>query len=158
EVGFIEGRNVAIEYRFANNAPARLPELAEDLVRRRVSVIAASGSQAAVAAKGTTTTIPIIFRTGGDLLNLGVVTQFNKPGGNITGINDINVELGPKRLGLLHDLLPKASHVAMFAGSSDADSDIANIRTAASNIGMSVEPIRASTSSDIDLAFGSLVQ
>jgi putative ABC transport system substrate-binding protein len=158
EVGYIEGRNVAIEYRFANNAPARLPELADDLVRRHVSVIATSSSEAAVAAKGATTTIPIVFRTGVDPVKLGLVAQFNKLGGNITGINDINSELGPKRLGLLHALLPKASRVGMFAGPINADSDIPNIRAAASNIGMSVEAIRARTSSDIDSAFGSLVQ
>ena len=97
EVGFIEGRNIAIEYRFGNNAPDRLPELAADLVRRRVNVIAAIGMQASVAAKGATATIPIVFRTGADPVRYGLVAQFNKPGGNITGINDITLDLAACR-------------------------------------------------------------
>jgi putative ABC transport system substrate-binding protein len=97
EVGFIEGRNIAIEYRFANNAPDRLAELAADLVRRRVNVIATIGMQASAAAKGATAKIPIVFRTGADPVRYGLVAQFNKPGGNITGINDITLDLAACR-------------------------------------------------------------
>jgi len=158
EVGYTEGRNVAIEYRFADNTPDRLPELAVDLVRRRVSVIAASSMQAAAAAKGATETIPIVFRIGVDPVQNALVAQFNRPGSNITGISDITLDLGPKRLGLLHDLLPKAARLAILTGPGSPDFEIADVRTAASNIGMSVEVIRANNSHDIDAAFDSLAQ
>ena len=158
EVGYIEGRNIAIEYRFANNEPDRLPELAVDLVGRRVNLIAASSSPAALAAKRATESIPIVFRTSVDPVQIGLVAQFNNPGGNITGINDITSAIGPKRLGLLHDLLPKAWRLAILAGPTDPDSNIADIRTAASNIGMSVEVIRAKSSRDLDPAFEGFVQ
>jgi len=115
EQGFSEGRNVAIEYRWANNDPARLPGLAADLVDRRVAVIVAPGTVAGVrAAKAATTTIPIVFRTGGDPVELGLVTSLNQPGGNITGINAMSLETGTKRLGLLHELLPQAVHFAVL--------------------------------------------
>ena len=158
EVRFIEGRNIVIEYRFANNVPDRLPELAADLVRRRVNVIATIGMQASVAAKGATATIPIVFRTGADPVRYGLVALFNKPGSNITGINDITLDLGPKRLGLLRELLPKASRLAILGGPGSEEAEIADVQTAASNIGMPVEVIKANTSPDIDLAFRSLVQ
>ena len=105
EVGYLEGRNVAIEYRYANSDNARLPELASDLVRRGVAVIVAPFGTAAVrAAKSATTTIPIVFMTSADPVQEGLVTTFNRPGGNVTGLSTMNVELGAKRLGLLHEV------------------------------------------------------
>jgi putative ABC transport system substrate-binding protein len=115
KTGFVEGRNVAIEARFANNEYDRLPELAADLVRRRVAVIvAAGGAAAALAAKAATTTIPIVFRSGLDPVQTGLVASFNRPGGNITGINEMNFELVAKRLGLLHEIKPGRGPLAVL--------------------------------------------
>ena len=160
ETGFIEGQNVAIEYRFANNAGAeRLKELAADLVRRRVTVIAATGLGAALAAKAATATIPIVFRTGNDPVRYGLVASFNRPGGNVTGINDIGRDLAAKRLGLLHEVLPGASRFAALVEPFLAtESTLAELAAAASAIGGSIEVVTASTSSEIDTAFASLVQ
>jgi putative ABC transport system substrate-binding protein len=113
ETGFVEGRNVAIEFRWAHNVNERLPELAADLVRRRVAVIVAPQSTAAVMeAKAATRTIPIVFGTGSDPVKAGLVTSLNQPGGNITGITFMNVDITAKRLGLLHQLLPNATRFA----------------------------------------------
>jgi putative tryptophan/tyrosine transport system substrate-binding protein len=162
ETGFIEGRNVTIEYRFANNAGVeRLTELAADLVFRRVTVIAASGLGAAVAAKAATATIPIVFRTGNDPVQYGLVASFNRPGGNVTGINDIGRDLAGKRLGLLHDLLPGASRFAALVEPGRGrvtESTVAEVTAAALAIGRSIEVVRASTNHEIDTAFASLVQ
>jgi putative ABC transport system substrate-binding protein len=162
ETGFVEGRNVTIEYRFADIVNDRLAELAADLVRRRVTVIFATSLPAAVAAKAATATIPIVFRTGADPVQYGLVASFNRPGGNVTGINDIGVELGPKRLGLLHDLLPGASRFAVLAdptgGGADTRPVITGIQAAAAAIGRPIEVITANTAREIDTAFASLVQ
>ena len=159
ETGFVEGRNVTIEYRFSNTYD-QLGELATELVRRRVAVIATSGLQAALAAKAATTTIPIVFRTGGDPVQYGLVASFNRPGGNITGINDIGEDLGAKRLGLLQDLMPAALRFAVLVDpkSPTTQSAISDVRAGAAAIGRPIEVVTASTNNEIDAAFASLVQ
>jgi putative ABC transport system substrate-binding protein len=162
ETGFIEDRNVTIEYRFANNAgEQRLTELAADLVDRRVTIIAASGLPAALAAKTATATIPIVFRTGNDPVQYGLVASFNRPGGNVTGIYDIGRDLAGKRLGLLHELLPGASRFAALVepvGGKVDESTVAEVTAAASAIERSIEIITASTNREIDTGFASLAQ
>jgi len=159
ETGFVEGRNVTIEL-FADNANDRLPEVVADLVRRRVTVIAASGIAPALAAKSATATIPIVFRTGNDPVRSGLVASFNRPGGNVTGVNDIGIDLGPKRLGLLHELLPGASRFAALVDPTNqaTESTVAEVTAAASAIGRSIDVVTASTNREIDTAFASLVQ
>jgi putative tryptophan/tyrosine transport system substrate-binding protein len=114
ETGFVEGRNVAIEYKFAHNDYGRLQDLAADLLRRRVSVIVATGASSALAAKAVTSTIPIIFGTAGDPVPSGLVASLNRPGGNITGITSLGVEVAAKQVGLLHELLPGATRFAVL--------------------------------------------
>jgi putative tryptophan/tyrosine transport system substrate-binding protein len=159
ESGFVEGRHVAIQL-FASNANDRLREVVADLVRQRVTVIAASGLLAALAAKAATATIPIVFRTGNDPVRYGLVASFNRPGGNITGVNDIGVDLAAKRLGLLHELLPGASRFAALVDptSPATESTIAEVTAAALAIGRTIEVVTASTNHEIDTAFASLVQ
>jgi putative ABC transport system substrate-binding protein len=162
EGGFVEGRNVVIEYRFAQNDSARLPELAADLVRRRVAVIAtpAGGTVTALAAKAATTTIPIVFTTAGDPVQAGLVASLNRPGGNVTGVTFMNVELMPKRLGLLHELLPAAARFAVLVNpnNSAAESITTDAQAAATAVGLHIEVLTASTNRDIDIAFASLAQ
>jgi putative ABC transport system substrate-binding protein len=140
-----------------------LPELAADLVRRRVAAILASTLSAALVAKMATATIPIVFRTGADPIRNGLVDSFNRPGGNVTGINNINLNLWPKRLGLLHDLVPSASRFAVLVQDSpllgaEIESEVQDLRAAAATIGRSIEVVSATTAGDIDAAFASLVQ
>src|SRR5262249_30004429 len=119
DAGFLEGRTVAIEYRYADSEVARLPDLAIDLVRRRVAVIATLGGVAPVrAAKAATTTIPIVFETGGDPVEAGFVASFNRPGGNVTGVSILSTAIEPKRLGLLQAMLPKARSFAALLNST----------------------------------------
>jgi putative ABC transport system substrate-binding protein len=160
ETGFVEGRDVAIEYSFANNQRDRLADLATDLVRRRVAVIATSSLEAALAAKAATATIPIVFRTGADPVQYGLVASLNKPGSNITGINDIGLDLGAKRLGLLHTLLPAASRFGFLVDPTltNTESEIMDARAAALSIGASIEIVGASTNREIDEAFANLSQ
>jgi putative ABC transport system substrate-binding protein len=161
EQGFSEGNNVAIEYRWANNEPSRLPELAADLVRRRVAVIVAPGTSAGViAAKAATTTIPIVFRTGGDPVQLGLVASINRPGGNVTGVNAMSLEVVTKRLGLLHELLPRATRFAVLINPNDpnAESYAKDVKEGASSIGRQIEFFSASNNPAIDIAFANLMQ
>jgi putative tryptophan/tyrosine transport system substrate-binding protein len=159
ETGFVEGRNVAIEYRWAHNDPDRLPELAADLVRRQVAVIATPGTSP-IAAKAATTTIPIVFSTGADPVQAGLVASLNRPGGNVTGISYMNVELTAKRLGLLHELLPGAARFGVLIdhANSSAQFILTDLQSAASAIGRHIEALTAGTSRDIDTAFASLAQ
>jgi putative tryptophan/tyrosine transport system substrate-binding protein len=161
EAGFVEGRNVAVEFRFAYNDNARLPELAAELVRRRVAVIATPGSTpSALVAKAATTTIPIVFSIGPDPVELGLVASLNRPGGNITGVSSMNAELGAKRLGLLHELLPSAARFAVLVNPSNraAEPLTRDVQAAGSAIGRQIETLHASTAPGIDAAFANLVQ
>ena len=161
EVGYVEGQNVAIEYRWAHNEVGRLPELATDLVRRRVAVIATPSMPAALAAKAATTTIPIVFSSAGDPVQTGLVASLNRPGGNVTGISDMGVELAAKRLGLLHELLPGAERFAALVNRTTSPSIellISEVQTAASAIGRQIEVFNVSTNRDIDTAFTNLVR
>jgi putative ABC transport system substrate-binding protein len=160
ETGHVEGRNVAVEYRWANNELDRLPELAADLVRRRVAVIATPGSyQAALAAKAASATIPIVFSTGVDPVGAGLVSAFTRPGGNVTGLNYMQAELATKQLALLHELLPRATRFAVLVNPDNpvvTGSAIGELKEAASNIGVQIRFIRASNSGEIDAALADI--
>jgi putative ABC transport system substrate-binding protein len=161
ETGFVEGQNVAIEFRWTNNDDTRLPELAADLVRRRVAVIAAPGSiAAALAAKAATPTVPIIFGAGADPVKIGLVSSLNRPGSNVTGVSTVNNELAGKQLGLLHEVLPGAARFAALINANNPASEatIMDVRAAAAAIGRPIEVLAVSTPRDIDAAFASLVQ
>jgi putative ABC transport system substrate-binding protein len=161
EIGFVEGRNVAIEYRFAESQSDRFPALAADLVRRQVAVIVApSSTPAAVAAKAATSTIPVVFTGGTDPVRLGLVASLNRPGGNVTGISTLNVELTAKRLGLLHELLPGAARIGVLVNPNgpDAEALTREAQAAIQALGRQIEVLAAATNSDIDSAFASLAQ
>jgi putative ABC transport system substrate-binding protein len=158
ETGYIEGRNVAVEYRWAENQFDRLPALAGDLVRRRVAVIVANVTESALAAKAATTTIPIVFNTGGDPVALGLVASLNQPGGNLTGYTSLQSELAPKRLQLLRELIPDAAVFGVLADPSrpDIQSQIADLQAAARILGVQVIVVNARTDRDLGLAFATL--
>ena len=161
ETGYIDGENVAIEFRWAHDQTGRLPELAGDLVRRQVAVIVTPGSTTSThAAKAATSTIPIVFGIGGDPVNEGLVQSLARPGGNITGVAFMTEELGAKRLGLLHELLPSATRVAHLVNPNNPLTAplVADVQTAASSIGMQIEVITATNKSEIDLAFANMAQ
>jgi putative tryptophan/tyrosine transport system substrate-binding protein len=159
ESGFIEGQNVTIEYRFAEGRNDRLPAMATDLVRRQVAVIAANGP-AAVAAKAATPTIPIVFSVGYDPVASGLVASLNRPGGNLTGDTVLLDEVGPKRLELIRELVPKAAVVAMLINPAypTADSQSRAMQAAAQTLGLDIRVLHASTERDLDRAFATLVQ
>jgi putative ABC transport system substrate-binding protein len=159
EAGFVEGRNVAIEFRFAHNEPTRLPELAGDLVRRRVAVIAAIGVAPAIAVKAATTTIPVVIGIGGDPVEAGLVVSLNRPGGNITGVSFMGEELGSKQLGLSHELAPRATRFGVLLNPTTRSDTrrIAELQAAAAAIGSQIEARFASTIDELDGAFASLV-
>jgi putative ABC transport system substrate-binding protein len=158
EAGYVEGQNVAVEYRWANGQYDQLAALADDLVRRQVSVIVAN-TPANLVAKASTSTIPIVFTTGGDPVQFGLVASLNRPGGNITGVTNLNVELGPKRLELLHELVPSASVMALLVNPADpyvAEPVLRETESAARKLGLQLHVLRASTEADFDGAFASL--
>jgi putative tryptophan/tyrosine transport system substrate-binding protein len=161
EAGYVEGRNVAVEFRFAENQYNRLPALATDLVGRKVAVILAVGSgNSILAAKGATATIPIVFTTGGDPVQEGFVTSLNRPGGNLTGISWFNTLLGGKGLGLLHELVPNAAVIALIVNSKNPETARVpnDVQEAARTLGLQLVVLNAGTSDEIDTAFATLRQ
>ncbi|SRR6266508_2269093 len=160
--GYVEGENVATEYRWAENQLDRVPALAADLARRPVTVIVASGGAAvALAAKAATTTIPIVFLAAEDPVRLGLVASLARPGGNLTGINFLSTELVAKRLELLHELVPAATRVAVLvnpANVTNTESTLRDVEPAARAIGLQIQILNASTSREIDAAFASVVR
>jgi putative ABC transport system substrate-binding protein len=161
EAGYVDGRNVVIEYRWAHGESHRLPELAADLVSRRVTVIVTPGSAAAtLAAKAATTAIPIVFMAGADPVQTGLVSSLNRPGGNMTGIGSMNNGLGAKQLGLLHELLHGAAQFAVLVNPSNPQSQsaIADVQTAALAVGVQVEIRTVTTNRDINPAFAGVAQ
>jgi putative tryptophan/tyrosine transport system substrate-binding protein len=161
ETGHDVGRNVAIEFRFAELQNDRLPSLAADLVRRQVAVIAGVNSTEGVrVAKAATATIPIVFQVGGDPVKSGLVASLNRPGGNVTGVTTLSNELGPKRLGLLRELLPRAGLIAALANPTNpnAVSDVNDLLAAAQSMGMTLDVLHASSERGIDVFFAALVQ
>jgi putative ABC transport system substrate-binding protein len=161
EAGYTEGRNVAIEFRWAEGHYDRLPALAADLVKRQVAVIVApGGAPVALAAKSATSTVPIVFEMGGDPLALGVVGSLQRPGGNITGVSSLNVEVGPKRLEILHELVPTAAMVAVVVNptSPTANSQLSNLHTAADRLDLQLHVLHASSEQEFDTVFASLPQ
>jgi putative ABC transport system substrate-binding protein len=162
EIGFIEGQNVAVEYHWLEGQYDRLPALMANLVGRRVAVIVTPGNNtAALAAKAATATIPIVFAVGDDPVKLGLVTSLAQPGGNATGINFFSQELVSKRLGLLHELVPRAVLVAVLvnpANPSSAETALRETREAARTLGLQILVLKASTSNEIDTAFATLVR
>ena len=160
EMGYVDGRNVTVEYRWAQNDFSRLPELTADLVRRRVAAIAALTVAAALAAKAATTTIPVIFDAGGDAVETGLVVSLSRPGGNVTGINSMTTELGAKRVELLHDLLPKATKFGFLINTNipNIQQAISRAEAAATAVGCSLRVVAATTIREIDAIFASLAQ
>jgi putative ABC transport system substrate-binding protein len=153
--GYSEGRNVAIEYRWAEGRNDRLPAMAAELVRRQVTVIVAMDTASVLAARAATTAVPIVFYTGGNPVQLGLVTTLSRPGGNLTGVVTLNVELAAKRLQLLHELVPAANIIALLVNPTDSnvETTLKSLRAAARDLGVQLHVLRASTERDIDDAF-----
>jgi putative ABC transport system substrate-binding protein len=160
EAGYVEGRNVAIEYRWAEYQNDRLPELTADLIRRRVAVIVAAGLNPALAAKAATTTTPIVFMVGADPIALGLVASLNRPGANVTGAAMLVSEVGPKSLQLLHDLVPNARQFGVLADPANAvtPSIIANLQVGACTLGLQLVIASAGSDSDLEAVFASFSQ
>jgi len=159
EAGYVDGRNVSIEYRWAEGRADRLPALVSDLVHRRVSVIAAASTFAALAAKAATTTIPIVFEMADDPVRLGLVTSLNRPGGNITGVATLNIEIAQKRLQLLHEVVPSAKVVALLINPADAtgaEIQTRELRSAAHALGLELQVLNARTETDFDAVFANI--
>jgi putative ABC transport system substrate-binding protein len=161
ETGYVEGQNIAIEFRWADGHYDRLPGLAAELVVRRVAVIAATGGGVSgLAAKSVTTTIPIVFSSGGDAVGIGLVASFNRPGGNVTGVNLVFGALGAKRLEFLRELVPAATVIAMLVNPDypSAPIEARDVETAGRNLGLKIGFFNARTESEIDLAFAGLAE
>jgi putative ABC transport system substrate-binding protein len=160
EAGYVEGRNVAIDYRFAEGLYDRLPAIAEELVRRRVAVVVAGSSPAALAAKGATDSIPIVFAANEDPVKADLVASLARPGGNATGVYFFNSELGAKQLGLLRELVPAAARIGLLINpnSEGAEDVVKKVETAASAIAVAIDVVQASDRNGIDAAFATLVR
>ena len=160
EKGYVAGQSVAIEYRWAEGRYDRVPEMAGELVRRQVAVIAATGTPAMLAAKAATTAIPIVFTTGTYPIQLGVVTSLNRPGGNVTGVTTLSVEVAPKRLELARELIPGTSTVAVLINRTnpETETELRIMQTAASALGLQLHVLDASTEHDFDTIFAALHQ
>jgi putative tryptophan/tyrosine transport system substrate-binding protein len=161
ETGYIEGQNVAIEYRWAEGQNDKLPTLAADLVRRQATVIVATTTPAALAAKATTATIPIVFFVAGDPVELGLVASLNRPGGNLTGTTTLTLEVGPKRLELLHEMVPTATIIALLVNPTSpnlAEAQARDLQIAARILGLQIHVMHASADRDLDSVFATLVQ
>jgi len=161
ETGYVEGHNVAIEYRWAEDQYNRLPAMVADLVQRQVAVIAATTTPAVVAAKAATTTIPIVFETAADPIQLGLVASLNRPGGNVTGVTQMSVGLVPKDLELLHELLPTARVIVLLvnpANSTLAETESREVLSAAHTFGLELHVLNASAERDFDAVFTNIIQ
>ena len=162
DVGYVDGQNVTVEYRWADGRYDKLPELAADLVRRQVSVIAVpSNTPASLAAKAATATIPVVFSVGDDPVRLGLVASLSRPGGNATGMNFFIGELAAKRLGLLRELIPTASRIAVLANPTDpirTDTNVRDLEAAARAFGLKIHILKAGTTGEIDAAFSAIVR
>jgi putative ABC transport system substrate-binding protein len=160
QAGYVDGRNVVIEYRWAEGHYDRLPALAADLVQHQVAVIAATSTPAALAAKAATTTIPVVFTTSSDPVELGLVTSLNKPGGNVTGANQLTAEVGPKRLELAHELLPSATVVGLLVNPSNpvTPAIAKEMQSVARTLGLDLHVLQASNEHEIEQAFTAAVK
>jgi putative ABC transport system substrate-binding protein len=161
EAGYVEDRNVAIEYRFADDHYERLPALAADLVRRGVNVLAAPGAPGALSARAATTTIPVVFMIPSDPVEMGLVATLNRPGGNLTGFAYLNEEVAPKRLGMLREVLPEAKSIGILvnrANPSAAAAQVKELQEAAETLGMRLTVVNASNALDIEEAFATFVR
>jgi ABC-type uncharacterized transport system substrate-binding protein len=160
EIGFVEGQNVTIEYRWAEGQYDRLPSLAADLVQQKVTVIAATTTPAALAAKAATSTVPIVFTTGGDPIKLGLVASLRLPGGNVTGSTQLSVEVGPKRLELARELFPGATTVALLVNPANplAATISKDLQAVADTLGVRLHVLHASTEADFEAAFATAAQ
>ena len=159
--GYVEGQNVAIEYRWAEGRSDRLAMLAADLVRRQVAVIAAlGGNNPTLAAQVATKSIPIVFNTGADPVRSGLVSSLNRPGGNVTGVSFLLEQLGPKMLGLLHEVVPKAQNIGLLVNptNSEAEREVATMQEAAQSLSLRLQVARTSTANEIDNAFPILIE
>src|SRR5215471_15219153 len=160
EAGYSDGENVTVEYRWAEGHFDRLPSLAADLVHRQVTVIAATTTPGALAAKNTGTTIPIVFETAGDPIRLGLVKSLNHLGDNVTGVTQLSSELISKRLGLLHELIPSAKLVGLLVDQSDprAEAQVSDMNEAARGLDLQIHIVKASNEDEIDKAFANISQ
>jgi ABC-type uncharacterized transport system substrate-binding protein len=158
EAGFVDGQNVSVEYRWAEGQNDRLPAMAADLVRRQVAVIAPTTTPDALAARLATTTIPIVFEGGMDPIRVGLVARLDRPGGNITGVTQLNVQVAQKRLQLLHELVGNASAIAFLINPNEPDPEKTDMQEAARNLGVELRVLNASTVREFDATFANVVQ